>query len=200
MWRRWPGVLVDLPPPSVVPRADSGGDSGGDSGAGTSTEVRPASHSNRAAAVRQPIGFLTSGGYSWERGRPNGVGFASVAVRLTRTLSLAHSFSHTSLKSPCAEQGLRELFSKDLLVGLCHTPPTAAVRSVPTARAREGGREREFSGPRAHGRLQLELTALWVVAVVVLAVCRRGRVILWSCRRRWCSSATLNRYGFGQRL
>ena len=97
-------MLVDLPPPSVVPEADNGGDTVGDSGAGNCTEVNPANHSNRVAEARQPIGFVTNGAYSWERGRPNGVGFASVV-------------------------GLRELFSKDVLVGLCRTPPTAAVRS-----------------------------------------------------------------------
>lgn len=94
---QWPGVLVDLPSPKTVPRAGS------------------ESHADRVgdpvvATVRQPIGFITNGGYSWERGRPSGVGYASVSR-------------------------LRELFSKDTMVGLCHTPPTAAVRSVETSHA-----------------------------------------------------------------
>ena len=108
---QWPGVLAEPPPPKLVlparstdaPREEAAAD--GVSGTATGSAIVE-SLPRPPASVREPIGFVTGGGYSWERGRPNGVGLVSVA-------------------------GLRELFSKDVLVGLCHTPPTAAVRPLP---------------------------------------------------------------------
>ena len=74
----WEGVYVER---------GAGGAGGGDGG----------------EELRETVGFVTSGGYSWERGRPNGLGFATL-------------------------EGLRRLFRKDALVGLCPAPPTASVR------------------------------------------------------------------------
>lgn len=130
---QWPGVLVDLPPSKILPREEPSGAAGADADSGTGTDhpgdaraVRGAQRSDMPVPARQPIGFLTNGGYSWERGRPNGVGFASLT-------------------------GLRELFSKDVMVGLCHTPPTAAVR-FSSGRTRARNRQ----GPPITHRLHAE--------------------------------------------
>ncbi len=158
---QWPGVLVDLPPPKIVPSASSEDDSA----TVVSTEACIATgvdNSSGTATVRQPIGFVTNGGYSWERGRPNGVGFASV-------------------------KALRELFSKDLMVGLCHTPPTAAVRSATNARAHKflssaSTQHAVFELPRAV-LLLLLLLLLLRLFVLVLNLRRRMRATHLGRRR-----------------
>ena len=98
---QWDGVLVEPPPPKLK-LPSSGGPAEGKADGEADDEVR-----------RDVVGFVTSGGYSWERGRPSGLGFASVAA-------------------------LRELFGKAVpcssLVGLCHTPPTAAASESDASR------------------------------------------------------------------